>query len=300
MSPFTAPDPTPITDLLDGIHGADGAETHALPPGGLLDLEDALAEALAAVEAVEAKRTSGVLEVPPLMPDVPQELDEEPSEDAWPRQPEIRGMPTMGSADARTKLTEQVRDLTLKLSDERHKHERDQKQADQLMADLSVTRKRYHKLGSEHDELRKRLQRAELDLPDQGARNVLNALLGPLDHVHEVFGHLAKRESLSAEGREAMNMLETQWQRAFGVLQVTPFDAVGEQYDAQVHEYIAQAPSDAPVGQIIRQVGRGYLLGGKLLRSARVVVSGGLTPPVVESLEPDMLEDEMDDRDADQ
>ena len=48
MSPFTAPDPTPITDLLDGIHGADGAETHALPPGGLLDLEDALAEALAA------------------------------------------------------------------------------------------------------------------------------------------------------------------------------------------------------------------------------------------------------------
>ena len=77
-------------------------------------------------------------------------------------------------------------------------------------------------------------------------------------------------------------MLQQQWQRAFAVLQVTPFDALGQQYDAQVHEYIASAPSDAPVGQVIRQVGRGYLLGGRLLRSARVVVSAGLrgTTPI--------------------
>ncbi len=269
---FTAPETiSDATEPLTPVEAAESAEPLNLPPGGLLDLDDALAEALAAVEAVEAEQISARNQALTAEPPAPETL---PQGDL-PARPEIRGMPVSGG-------DEQIRDLKLKLMDARHRQERDQKELDQLMADLSVTRKRYHKLGAEHDELRKRLQRAELDLPDQGARNVLNALLGPLDHLMEVFDHLAARETLSTQGREALTMLQGQWQRAFGVLQVTPFDALGQPYDAHLHEYIAQAPSDAPPGQVIRQVGRGYLLAGRLLRSARVVVSGGLpgTQPV--------------------
>ncbi len=275
MSQFLPTEPTPNpADAMTLEDVAEVADGHGLPPGGLLDLDDALAEALAAVEAVEAKHAYDIAHVSQVLP------ADSPPDDALPpelaQRPEIRGMPTIGSADARSQLGDQVRDLTLKLVDARHKQERDLKEIEQLMADLSVTRRRYHKLGAEHDELRKRLQRAELDLPDQGARSVLNALLAPLDHLHDVLDHLCAREPLSAEAREAIAMLQGQWQRAFGVLQVTPFDAVGQPYDAQLHEYIASAPSTAPPGQVIRQVGRGYLLSGRLLRSARVVVSAGL------------------------
>ncbi len=281
MSAFSTPEPTPTPhDPMTFADVADAAENQGLPPGGLLDLDDALAEALAAVEAVEARvhqdaldtQTTGLPEAMP--PDEPQP--------PVPPHLEIRGMPTISSSEARAHLAEQVRDLTIDLTEARHRHDRDEKEIDQLIADLSVTRKRYHKLGAEHDDLRKRLQRAELELPDQGSRSVLNAFLAPLDHLVEVFEHLTRRENLSPEGQEAMTMLQQQWQRAFAVLQVTPFDALGQPYDAQVHEYIASAPSDAPVGQVIRQVGRGYLLGGRLLRSARVVVSAGLrgTTPI--------------------
>lgn len=282
MSSFSVPETTPRPDdvpfsfeLLTFAEVAEVADSGAPPPGGMLDLDEALADALAAVEAVEAQQTSGALTM------VAAELRADSSEagaDRAPARAEIRGMPTIGSADARSQLTDQVRDLKLKLLEMRRLQERDQRELEQLMADLAVTRKRYHKLGSEHDELRKRLQRAELDLPDQGARNVFNALLGPLDHLHDVFEYLVAHEPLSAEGREAMVMLLNQWQRAFAVLQVTPFDALGQAYDPHLHEFIAQTRSDAPAGQVIRQVGRGYLLGGRLLRSARVVVSAGPNP----------------------
>ncbi len=286
MNSFSSPEPTPTpVTPLTFVDVADAAE-HGLPPGGMLDLDDALAEALAAVEAVEAKAAHDHVEPrDALAPALLDPIETEAPEPAVPARPEIRGMPIIGSADARSQLGDQVRDLKLKVSDLRHKHDRDQKEIEQLLTDLSVTRKRYHKLGTEHDELRKRLQRAELDLPDQGARSVLNALLGPLDHLLEVFDHLTAHEPLSAQGREALEMLQTQWQRAFVALQVTPFDAVGQKYDAQLHEYIAQAPSVAPAGEVVRQVGRGYLLAGRLLRSARVVVSAGPTPSTLVAVE---------------
>lgn len=284
MSTFPGEESTPQLDTEWALTDADAAaEAMALPPGGFLDLDDALAEALAAVEAVEAQHTADSAHDTQAMA-MPEELLAAPPESALPPQPdgavpprlEVRGLPTLSSADARSQLADEVRDLKLKLSDVRRLQERDQKEIDQLMADLSVTRKRYHKLGAEHDELRKRLQRAELDLPEQGARNVLNALLAPLDHLHEIFSHLTRQEPLTAEAREALTMLQSEWQRAFSALQVTPFDAVGQPYDAHLHEFIAQVPSDQPVGVVMRQVGRGYLLGGRLLRPARVVVSGGL------------------------
>ena len=274
--PGMAPPPIALAALEPLTAGPDAAAERDMPPGGLLDLDAALAEALAAVEAVEAKSNSGMLDSAATAVHA-ERMETHPDASTMPRQ-EIRGMPTVGSADARSQLTEQVRDLKLKLVEARRIQERDQKEMDQLIADLGVTRKRYHKLGTELDDARKRLQRAELDLPDQGARNVLNALLSPLDHLNEVVEHLMEREPVSEQGLEAMRMLRNEWQRAFALLQVTPFDALGQAYDPHLHEFIAQTRSDAPAGQVIRQVGRGYLLGGRLLRSARVVVSAGPNP----------------------
>ena len=285
MSQFNAPDLTPNPeDLLAGLDFGEPSVDHA-PPGGTPDWGDALADALAAVEAVEAKRISGLHDAEGGAIEIGAELHEASLESAFAQTPEIRGMPTVSSAAARAQLEDTVRDLKIKLADARHRQERDQREIEQLHSDLGVTRKRYHKLSTDHDEMRKRLQRAELDLPDQGARSVLQALLGPLDHLHEVVGHVLEKETLTSDGRAAMQMLQQQWQRALTVLQVTPYDALEQKYDPQVHEFIAQMQSDVPQGHVARQVGRGYLLAGRLLRPARVVVSSGVNPPRRESMD---------------
>lgn len=264
--------------------GTDDFHALSAPPGGALNLDDMMAAALAAVEAVEAgesERTSAAHNEETV--EIPENWDAVPAVESRGSAPLIRGMPTVSSTDLRSQLTEQVRDLKLALSDARRTQERARLETEQLQADLGVLRKRYQKLGTEHDELRRRLQRAELDLPDYGSRQVLAAILGPLDNLHDVFTHLATHEPLTPEGREALSMLQSQWERALAGLQVTPYDALGQMYDAQVHECIAQTPSDQPVGHVIRQVGRGYLLAGRLLRSARVLVSAGA--PQVQSPE---------------
>jgi molecular chaperone GrpE len=55
-----------------------------------------------------------------------------------------------------------------------------------------------------------------------------------------------------------------------------PIDAVGHQFDPNLHEAIAHEPSDEfAEGKVIRQTRRGYRLKDRLLRPATVVVSSG-------------------------
>jgi molecular chaperone GrpE len=56
---------------------------------------------------------------------------------------------------------------------------------------------------------------------------------------------------------------------------IEPFDPVGEQFDPQHHEAVAQHPVDgATPGTVVEVYQRGYRLGDAILRPARVVVAG--------------------------
>ena len=56
---------------------------------------------------------------------------------------------------------------------------------------------------------------------------------------------------------------------------MTPVAATGA-FDQNTHEALAQAPStDVPEGEIVLQARRGWMLNGRLLRAAQVVVSAG-------------------------
>jgi len=57
---------------------------------------------------------------------------------------------------------------------------------------------------------------------------------------------------------------------------VEPMPTVGEQFDTNLHEALMQMPSEAPEGQILQEAQRGFMLGNKVLRYARVIVSAGM------------------------
>lgn len=57
---------------------------------------------------------------------------------------------------------------------------------------------------------------------------------------------------------------------------VVPMPTVGEQFDTNLHEALMQMPSEAPEGQILQEAQRGFMLGNKVLRYARVIVSAGM------------------------
>ncbi len=51
--------------------------------------------------------------------------------------------------------------------------------------------------------------------------------------------------------------------------------AKGDAFDPNVHQAVAQAPSDKPAGTVIEVMQPGYVLGERTLRPAMVLVSGG-------------------------
>jgi molecular chaperone GrpE len=56
---------------------------------------------------------------------------------------------------------------------------------------------------------------------------------------------------------------------------VQVIDALGQPFDPNLHEALAQEASDSPEGTVVRQIRKGYKLKDRLLRPANVIVSKG-------------------------
>jgi molecular chaperone GrpE len=79
-------------------------------------------------------------------------------------------------------------------------------------------------------------------------------------------------ESLLDGSRATLKLLETTMER-FGISAVDP---EGEPFDPELHEAISMQPSDtAEPGTVVAVMQKGYLLNGRLLRPAMVVVAEG-------------------------
>jgi len=82
----------------------------------------------------------------------------------------------------------------------------------------------------------------------------------------------ASVESL-LEGSEATLKLLGSTMERFGIQVVDP---EGEPFDPEVHEAISMLPSDdVEPGSVVTVVQKGYLLNGRLLRPAMVIVADG-------------------------
>jgi molecular chaperone GrpE len=70
-----------------------------------------------------------------------------------------------------------------------------------------------------------------------------------------------------------------QLQKAFASAGITELDPAGQPFDPQLHEAMTTLPSaDEPPNTVLLVVQKGYLLNGRLLRPARVIVSTAPEP----------------------
>jgi molecular chaperone GrpE len=79
-----------------------------------------------------------------------------------------------------------------------------------------------------------------------------------------------------AEGQRAtLRLLQSAFERA-GIKELDP---AGQRFDPQLHEAMATRPSaDVPPDTVVEVVQKGYLLNGRLLRPARVIVATAPPP----------------------
>ncbi len=134
-----------------------------------------------------------------------------------------------------------------------------------------------HKLRmlADLDNFRKRSQRDLQNAVNKAQADLLSEFLPVFDSLELALDHA--RDSSSVDGmREGVEMVLRLFRSALAKFGIQEIDATGQAFDPAFHEAMAQADSDeVPVGMVLKQWQKGFLLGEKLIRPCRVVVSRG-------------------------
>ncbi len=133
---------------------------------------------------------------------------------------------------------------------------------------------RYARAMADFDNFRKRTARDREDLVKFAASDVLKDILPTVDNLARALEEA--KDKADDPFVTGVKLVYDGLLKSLAEHGATPLDSVGEPFDANFHEALAQLPSeDVEEGHVINEVKRGWMLNGKLLRAAQVVVSSG-------------------------
>jgi molecular chaperone GrpE len=129
------------------------------------------------------------------------------------------------------------------------------------------------RLRAEFENYRRRTQKELSDAESRARGRVLGEFLPVLDNLDRALNAAEHHD----EGKvlQGVRMTHTLFEDLMRREGVTAVDPTGEAFDPAVHEAMVFAPSDQPEGVVVTTLERGYLMGDRLLRPARVAVSSG-------------------------
>jgi len=130
----------------------------------------------------------------------------------------------------------------------------------------SELKNKYMRLYAEFENHKKRTVKEKVDLMKTASQDIMSALLPVLDD----FDRAKDNEELSAG-------ISLVYQKLYKVLQdkgLQPMDSNGEPFDPELHEAFTEmpAPSEDMKGKVVDTIEKGYKLGDKIIRHAKVVV----------------------------
>ena len=130
----------------------------------------------------------------------------------------------------------------------------------------------YIRLQAEFDNFRKRTLREQMELIENGGRDVLKAILPILDDMQRATAASEKSDDINAL-REGEKLVVQKFIDTLRQNKVVEIEALDAQFDENLHEAVARfAAGEDKSGKVIDVVERGYMLGDKVLRYAKVVV----------------------------
>ncbi|HTY85997.1 MAG TPA: nucleotide exchange factor GrpE [Candidatus Acidoferrum sp.] len=127
------------------------------------------------------------------------------------------------------------------------------------------------------ENFKKRAARERLEAAQSAAAALLQRLLPVLDHF-EMAQSAAQTTGAPPANLESLRagiaMIQQQLKSILAETGLEEIDASGKPFDPKLHEAVSQmATADAPEGQVVQQLRKGYRLRDRLLRPAAVIVA---------------------------
>jgi molecular chaperone GrpE len=141
------------------------------------------------------------------------------------------------------------------------------------MAEAAGWKDKYIRLQAEFDNYRKRTLKEKMDLVASGGEDVIKSLLGVMDDLDRALNAVRTATDVDAL-RAGVEMIDGKFREVLRGKGVEEIDAMGKEFDVDLHEAIAKIPAPAPEakGKIVDVVQKGYKLKDKVVRYAKVVV----------------------------
>lgn len=148
-------------------------------------------------------------------------------------------------------------------------------EVEKLQQELAQANDKLLRMHAEFDNFRKRSFK---DLAHGRTMTQIDTVM-PFLQVFDHFSMAMKSAEVSDNIealKQGLNMILNEYNKAFEELGIVKVNAVGEKFDPNLHDAMANEASDeVPEGTVIQQWSCGYKLGERLLKPARVVVSSG-------------------------
>lgn len=159
------------------------------------------------------------------------------------------------------------------LSEETGSTENENSANNSLEEEISELKNKYLRLYSDFENYRKRTAKERLDLITTASEDVLRDLIPVVDDFERSL-KANESETDSAKVREGNVLIFHKLVRILTSKGLMPMEnLIGKSFDADTQEAITQipAPSDKLKGKVVDVVEKGYKLGDKVVRFAKVV-----------------------------
>lgn len=140
-------------------------------------------------------------------------------------------------------------------------------------AELADLKDKYLRLAAEFENYKRRTTKERADLFKTANQELMVALLPVLDDFDRARHHTKDTEDAAAV-RESVDIIYNKLGKTLNQKGLVTMEAKGGDFDPELHEAITQipAPSEDLKGKIVDEVEKGYYLGDKVIRHAKVVL----------------------------
>ena len=140
----------------------------------------------------------------------------------------------------------------------------------EMQKELDSTKDTFQRTLAEYDNYRKRTAKEKTENFNLGKIQAVSALLPVLDTLEFALNAPCQDESY----KKGIEMVMTQALNAFGNMGVEPIEAVGKEFDPNLHAAVMQEASEEfESGFVTKELQKGYKMGDKVIRPSTVAVA---------------------------